>query len=100
MQLWRSPMFKKLSALAIGVLILTACNSSSTQKQNPTLLLEPGMTKEQVISILGIPSKKQAKNKFEAYRYGRSSWYSVCFDENGKLTDAGETSLIFCRNVN
>ena len=59
-------MLKKLSIIAICLAGLTACESNN-QTRDPTLFLEPNMTKEQVISVLGLPYKKEAKGKFEAY---------------------------------
>ncbi|MBF1197481.1 MAG: hypothetical protein HXM15_08610 [Fusobacterium periodonticum] len=78
-------MLKKLSIIAICLAGLTACESNN-QTRDPTLLLEPNMTKEQVISVLGLPYKKEAKGKFEAYIYYIPYSLSICFNENGRLS--------------
>lgn len=80
-------MLKKLSFFVICLAGLIACESNNQTKQNPTLLLEPNMTKEQVISVLGLPYKKQAKGKFEVYIYYIPNSLSICFDENGRLKE-------------
>lgn len=86
-------MLKKLSVFVICLVGLTACGTSSNYKpeKNPVLLLKPKMTKQEVISILGEPYRKEASKDFERYTYTdskRTKRFYVRFDENGKLTDA------------
>ncbi|VTM24627.1 Uncharacterised protein [Stutzerimonas stutzeri] len=87
-------MLRKLSIFAMCLVGLTACESNNQIKQDPTLLLEPGMTKEQVISALGLPYKKQANGKFEAYIYYVPDSLSICFDENGRLAKTMKHSSV------
>lgn len=86
-------MLKKLSVFVICLVGLTACGTSSNYKpeKNPVLLLKPKMTKQEVISILGEPYRKEASKDFERYTYTnskRTKRFYVRFDESGKLTYA------------
>ncbi|QBQ63754.1 hypothetical protein EXH44_05655 [Actinobacillus indolicus] len=74
----------KFVVTQLSILTLVGCASSGTYVNSS--LLAPGMTKQEVISVLGkLPDKKEARGKKERYDYAN---VEICFDENGKLYEA------------
>ncbi|TPH11611.1 outer membrane protein assembly factor BamE domain-containing protein [Haemophilus haemolyticus] len=75
---------KKFSILAL-VIFLSACVNYSKM----TNALAPGMTKQEVVNIMGSPYEKSINGKKETYIYRayRGDAY-VDFDENGLLEGA------------
>jgi lipoprotein len=75
---------KKFSILAL-VIFLSACVNYSKM----TNALAPGMTKQEVVNIMGSPYEKRIDNKKETYIYRayRGDAY-IHFDENGLLERA------------
>ncbi len=78
--------FKKV-ILLLPVLFLIAC----TNHKRLTNALAPGMTKEEVVRIMGNPDYKKIDGKKERYCYQKECRYEggvqIQFDENGLLQE-------------
>lgn len=66
-------MFKSLLFLVISI-FLSGCGSIT----NNSLNLEPGMSKQQVIKILGTPDTRSFKGLSEAWQYSEVVGYGQC----------------------
>lgn len=76
----------KVVALLISIWFMSACVNYSKM----TNALTPGMTKQEVVNIMGDPYEKHIRGKEETYIYRayRGDAY-ISFDENGLLKRAG-----------
>ena len=64
-------MFKKLLAVAAAALLLVGCGTSAKRLAQ----ISPGMTKAQVISVLGNPESVSGQGSAEVFTYTLSnSW--------------------------
>jgi outer membrane protein assembly factor BamE (lipoprotein component of BamABCDE complex) len=87
-------MFRTLSATLFGAILLAGCATSATKLNE----ISVGMTKPQVVQILGTPESVRAQNGQEALIYTLSnSWNSPVWNEkyyvllqNGKVVSYGQ----------
>jgi len=77
-----------LICIAIVAVTLSACGSL----EKKTVLINPGDTKERVLSIMGTPGDRQFRGKDEAWQYGQTGAgfgyhdYRVIWFYDGKVT--------------
>lgn len=71
----------KKTILLSSLIVLVGC--SETRSYSRSILLSLGMTKDEVIAILGHPNEKEARGGAEKYIY---SDVNVCFNKQGKLS--------------
>lgn len=83
-------------------LSLSACTLPSTKKELEDKVIEQkaqqltyGMTKQNVLNIMGSPYKKKANAEGERYFYKHSRCWIIVFDKNGKLV-ASQQSYSSC----
>jgi len=87
-------MFKKNAIAAVSAVLLVACSTSA----NRLAEISPGMTKTQVIEILGSPESVSGQGAGEAFIYTLSnSWNSPVWNEkyyvyftNGRVVRYGK----------
>ena len=73
----------KSELIAIGMLLLVSCASDKKFAQ-----IQPGMTKQQVIAILGKPNGFKMENDGEILRYSDDNRYVKL--HNGRVIESGE----------
>ena len=78
-----------IAILAVG-LALTSCDSESTTNLQNLAKVKEGMTKEEVLSIMGKPLEKEIYNKPDVWFYYTESKWS-----DGNSTSDECTPLVF-----
>lgn len=65
--------------ILISIFFISSCGSlpPSTNYETLSLKLTTGMTKEQVIEVLGEPTSKEINGKKEEYKYNSRGLYNV-----------------------
>jgi hypothetical protein len=62
--------------LAVGLLVLAACSTAGATSRSKLALVSPGMSKEQVIELLGPPGGRSFRDRGEALQYCRTGFSS------------------------
>jgi hypothetical protein len=76
-------MFKPQSVLLIVLLTLVGCASTGKALAK----LEPGMTKQQILAILGSPADRSFRGKDEAWQYQEIAGFGQCKYTTVWITD-------------
>jgi len=86
----------------LSLLLLTSCGSSKLNDK--AVQVEPGMSKEQVLNLMGSPGDRQFQNASEAWQYcstgvtGNDKHYIIWFEDGyvSGLTSYSEGSTMQC----
>lgn len=82
----------KILAFLISLVLLVGCAAINERTMQHTALVDPGMSKKEVLDILGPPGNRQFKDKDEAWQYCQTSvWdkgdkFAVIWFYDGKVT--------------
>lgn len=96
---------KKILVILCLSLFLTACLSSpKVKKQDLSYKISSGMTQQQVVDILGVPSKKEIKKYGDVFIYYHSAptvtdFLAICFGKKNRVSSMTRSSSVnFCRD--
>lgn len=84
--------------IMLSALTLTSCSDMSlTQIRSKSLLIEPGMSKAQVTSIMGAPGNRQFQGRNEAWQYKSDGFVEsdlhIIWFVNGRVTNTSSSAL-------